>query len=103
MANIGHNQPPAVNANSLSPADKKKVKHVIQVLNDSMTRVAAEKQLQTDEINALHQTLGVDKRVLRRLAKAVFKTNFNEEVEANESFQDFYNLVVKDSSGDKDQ
>lgn len=95
MANIGHNQPPTVNANSLTAEDRKKIKHVIQILNDSMTRVAAERDLQKDEIDALYQTMGVDKKLIKRLAKAYFKSNYNEEVEANSTFEDFYSLVVK--------
>lgn len=95
MANIGHNQPPTVNANSLSVEDRKKIKHVIQLLNDSMTRVAAERDLQKDEIDALYQTLGVDKKLIKRMAKAYFKSNYSEEAEANSAFEDFYTLVVK--------
>ena len=95
MANIGHNQPPTVSINSLSVEDRKKIKNVIQILNDSMTRAAAERELQKDEVDALYQTMGIDKKLIKRMAKAYFKSNYNEEVEANSTFEDFYNLIVK--------
>lgn len=95
MSNIGHNQTPTVNVNSLTQEDKKKIKHVIQLLNDSMTRVASEKELQKDEVDALYQTMGINKKLIKRLAKAYFKANYNEEVEANNTFESFYSLIVK--------
>lgn len=96
MAGIGHNQP-HVSINSLSPEDRKKIKNVIMELNDSMTRVAAERDLQKQAIDNVYDTLGVDKKVIRRMAKAYFKANFNEESEENSKFEDFYTMIMKDS------
>lgn len=94
MSMIGHNKP-HVSINSLSPEDRKKIKGVIMELNDSMTRIAAERDLQKEAVNNLYDSLGVDKKLIKRLAKAYFKANFNEEIEENSTFEDFYSLIVK--------
>ena len=95
MSMIGHNNP-TVTVNALSSEDRKKLRKTIEALNDSMTRVAAERDLQKEAINNIFDELGVDKKTVRRMAKAYFKANFNEEVEENSNFEDFYNLIMKE-------
>lgn len=96
MSMIGHNNP-TVTINALSIEDRKKLRKTIEALNDSMTRVAAERELQKEAINNIFDELGVDKKVVRRMAKAHFKANFNEEVEENSNFEDFYKTIMKES------
>lgn len=101
ITGIGHNQPAFVSINSLSAEDKKKIKGVIMELNDSMTRMAAERDLQKEAINNINDALGVDKKLIKRMAKAYYKANYNEEVEENNTFEEFYDTIVsgKDSNG----
>jgi DNA-directed RNA polymerase subunit N (RpoN/RPB10) len=96
MAGIGHNKP-FVSVNSLSPDDKKKMKRAIMELNDSMTRVAAERELQKETINTLFDELGVEKKVIRRMAKVYYKANFGDEVEENKNFEEFYDTIIKNT------
>jgi hypothetical protein len=98
---IGHNQPVFVSINSLSAEDKKKIKGVIMELNDSMTRMSAERDLQKEAVNNINDALGVDKKLIKRMAKAYYKANYNEEVEENNTFEEFYDTIVsgKDSNG----
>lgn len=95
MAGIGHNKP-FVSPNSLSNEDKKKLKNVIYALNDSMTRMAAEKDLQKEAINEIFDELGIDKKIVRKMATTYFKANYNNVVEEEQNFQDFYNTVLKE-------
>ena len=101
ITGIGHNQPAFVSINSLSAEDKKKIKGVIVELNDSMTRMAAERDLQKEAVNNINDALGVDKKLIKRMAKAYYKANYNEEVEENNTFEEFYDTIVsgKDSNG----
>lgn len=101
ITGIGHNQPAFVSINSLSVEDKKKIKGVIMELNDSMTRMAAERDLQKEAVNNINDALGVDKKLIKRMAKAYYKANYNEEVEENNTFEEFYDTIVsgKDSNG----
>lgn len=94
MSNIGHNKP-HVSVNSLSQQDKQKLKNAIQEMNDSMTRVAAERDLQKEVLNKVFDEIGLDKKITRRMAKVYFKSNFNEEVDENKNFEELYTVVVK--------
>jgi cyanate lyase len=93
MTIIGHNHS-FTNVNSLSAEQKRELKKTIQDLNDSMTRVQAEKELQKEAIDAIAENLNLDKKMVRRLAKVYFKANFNEESEENKTFEEFYQLIV---------
>jgi ABC-type microcin C transport system permease subunit YejB len=93
MSVIGHNQS-NVNINSLSTEQKQQLKKAIQELNDSMTRAAAERELQKEGINDISEKLGLDKKLVRRLAKTYFKANFNQESEENKTFEEFYTVLI---------
>ena len=88
---------PSVNISSLNDMERKKLKKAIMELNDSMTRVSAERDLQKEIISALFDELGVDKKLIRRLAKAYFKANFGQEVEENKAFEESYDLIIKNT------
>lgn len=88
---------PAINISSLNDMERKKLKKAIMEMNDSMTRVSAERDLQKEIINILHDELGVDKKLIRRLAKAYFKANFGQEVEENKAFEESYDLIIKNT------
>jgi hypothetical protein len=88
---------PAINISSLNDMERKKLKKAIMEMNDSMTRVSAERDLQKEIINTLHDELGVDKKLIRRLAKAYFKANFGQEVEENKAFEESYDLIIKNT------
>lgn len=96
MAGIGHNKP-HVSVNSLSPEDKKKIKNAIVGLNDSMTRASAERDYQKETINNISQEVGLDKKIIRRMAKTFYKSNFSEEQDDNKNFEELYTVIVKDT------
>jgi hypothetical protein len=94
MGMIGHNSA-TTSVESLSPEDKKVLRKAIMEMNDSMTRVGAERDLQKEIINETFDKLGVDKKMIRRLARVYFKANFNDEVEENNQFESFYDEVMR--------
>lgn len=94
MSTIGHNQKNFVSVNSLSQLDKDKLKGSIKELNDSMIRVAAEKDLQKEILQKICEDLGLDKKLVRRMAKVYYRANFNDEMEENKTFEDFYTIVM---------
>ena len=79
----------------LSPEDKKVLKKAILELNDSMTRVSAERELQKEIIAETFGKLGVDKKMIRKLANVYYKANFNDEVALNNEFEAFYDEVLQ--------
>lgn len=100
MSMVGHNQKNFVGVNSLSDNDRKKLKGAIQELNDSMTRAAAEKDVQKDIITKICDDLGLDKKLVRKMGKTYFKANFNSEVEEQKTFEEFYEIII--NGGKKD-
>lgn len=94
MGMIGHNST-TTSIEALSPEDKKVLRKAIMELNDSMTRTGAERDLQKEIINETFDKLGVDKKMIRRMAKVYFKANFNEEIEENNQFETFYDEVLR--------
>lgn len=94
MSGIGHNQN-YVSIESLSDEDKNKLRSAIQSLNDSMTRAAAERDFQKEAINEVADATGVDKKIIRRMAKVYFRANYSQEQEDNRQFEEFYDGVMK--------
>jgi len=93
MSNFGHNSN-FMSANSLTTEQRKRLKNAIIELNDSLTRVASERELQKETINELHDELGIEKKVLRRMARTYFNANFKMEQEEHKTFEEFYELVL---------
>lgn len=100
MSMLGHNQKNFVSVNSLSENDRKKLKGAIQEINDSMTRAAAEKELQKETITKICEELGLDRKIVRKMGKTYFKANFNTEVEEQKTFEEFYDIII--NGGKKD-
>jgi hypothetical protein len=96
MGMIGHNSA-TTSVEALSSEDRKVLRKAIMEMNDSMTRVGAERDLQKEIINETFDKLGVDKKMIRRLARVYFKANFNDEVEENNQFESFYDEVIRKS------
>jgi ABC-type microcin C transport system permease subunit YejB len=95
MAGMGHNQKTYVSINGLSEADKKRVKDAVLEMNDSMTRIAAERDLQKDTLVRMEDQLGIDKKMLRRMARVYFKSNYAQEQDENRNFEEMYDGVMK--------
>lgn len=92
---IGHNsQSKVTNVNSLSAVDKDKLKGYIQEMNDSLTRISAERDLQKEILDKAFEEIGLDKKLVRRMSKVYYKSNFSEEVENDNTFQEFYEMII---------
>lgn len=83
---------------SLTTADKQKLKNAILELNDSMTRQSAEADLQKDVLKNVAEELNLEKKLVGRLAKTYFKSNFNNQVEDNKLFEEFYSILLTGSA-----
>lgn len=93
MTVIGHNQQNR-SVNSLSSTDRQKLRSIIQEMDDSMTRQAAERELQKEILAKMEDELGLDKKLVKKMAKTAHKATFKDEVEENRTFEEFYELVV---------
>lgn len=94
MSNIGHNQPVYVSINALNEQQKKELKDAIRQMNDSMTRMAAERDFQKEALKEISDKTGVNKKIIRRMAKVYYKSNYAEEQEENRQFEEFYDGIM---------
>jgi len=90
MSNIGNNS----GVPSLTADDIKKVVDAIQTINDSMTRVDAERDLVKDTINKLHEEIAFPKKLLRRLAKTHYRRSFESDTQENRDFESTYETIT---------
>jgi len=94
MSMIGHNQQQR-SVQGLTDEDRKILRKAVLEMNDSMTRVGAERELQKETTNEIADKLGIDKKLFRRMSRAYFKANFKEEVQENTDFEEFYTTVME--------
>ena len=74
--------------------DPQKVRAAIVELDNSMTRTDAERDLQKEIISKVSEEQGIDKRVVRKMARAYHKSNFQDETAQNEEFETTYTNVM---------
>lgn len=94
MANIGHNQKKR-SLTSLTNGEKEKLKGVVKELNDSLTRVASERDFQKDAINSAAEEIGLEKKLIRKLAKVYFTATYDQEVDDQNEFRDYYDNLFR--------
>lgn len=94
MAGIGHNQQQR-SVQGLNEGERKQLRKAVMEMNDSMTRVGAERELQKETTNEICGQLGLDKKLFKRMSRAYFKANFRDEVQENTDFEEFYTAVME--------
>ena len=94
MAGIGHNQQQR-SVQGLNDGERKQLRKAIMEMNDSMTRVGAERELQKETTDEICGQLGLDKKLFKRMSRAYFKANFKDEVQENTDFEEFYTAVME--------
>jgi ABC-type microcin C transport system permease subunit YejB len=97
MTGIGHNQQQR-SVQGLTEEDRKILRRAVLEMNDSMTRVGAERELQKETISEVSNKLGIDKKLLRRMAKSYFLANYKDVVQENSDFEEFYSAVMEKTS-----
>lgn len=94
MSMIGHNQQQR-SVQGLTDEDRKRLRKAVLEMNDSLTRIGAERELQKEIVNEMADQLGMDKKLFKRMARAYFKANFQSEVQENTDFEEFYTTVIE--------
>lgn len=79
---------------NLTDKDRKKVRDAVEEMINSMTRQAAERDLQKEIAAKIKEETGVMPRTFKRMAKVAFKANFSEEVAHHEEFEELYQEVI---------
>ena len=100
MSMIGHNQQQR-SVQGLTEEDRKRLRKAVMEMNDSMTRVGAERELQKEITNEVADKLGMDKKLFKRMSRAYFRANFKDEVQENTDFEEFYSAVMEKTVADE--
>lgn len=77
-----------------NPADRAKVKKMLDEISASYTRIAAEKDLIKETIADLSKQYEIPKKILAKMAKTYHKQSFYAEQEEHGDFEELYENVV---------
>lgn len=77
-----------------NPEDRKKLLNAIKEIDNSMTRVAAERDFQKDAITAVADDLDLEKKYVRKLASIYHKQNFAQVQADQEEVETLYELIT---------
>jgi hypothetical protein len=74
----------------MTPADAKKLKEGLAEISGSMTRTEGERDFVNESLKILCEELSINKRVLRKVARAYHKQNLAEEQAINTEVEELY-------------
>jgi hypothetical protein len=74
--------------------DAQKIKNAIVEISNSMTRSDAEKELVREIIKKINEEEGIDRRLLRKMARVYHKQNFQEESSLNSEFEELFSNIM---------
>jgi len=74
--------------------EMKTIRNCLDEVMDSMTRVAAERDLQKEITSRIKDETTVAPRVFRKMAKTAFAASFSQEQELFEEFETLYQEIV---------
>lgn len=72
---------------------KLKLKNAIREMSDSYVRVEAERDLQKAILETVSEEIGVEKKIIRKMARAFHKQDFDKLREENQTFEVSYESV----------
>ena len=80
---------------ALSKEAQEQLKDAIHELSDSFTRIDAERDLQKNILEDAYNSLGVNKSLIKKLAKVYNKNKFNDEKDNYNTFEEFYEALFE--------
>lgn len=77
-----------------NPKDQAKIKTMLGEISNSLTRIAAERDLIKETVASLSEEFEVDKKILNKMARIFHKQNFTEVTAENEELDLLYESIV---------
>ena len=77
-----------------SDSDRKEFANAIREISNSMTRVEAERDLVNEIIKDQSEKFQINKKIIRKIAKAYHKQNLAEEQHDHEEFVELYQEII---------
>lgn len=78
-----------------SPADRAKIKKMLEEVSNSMTRIAAERDLIKETITEVSKEFELPKKYLNKMARTYHKQNFHTEQADHEEFESLYTTILQ--------
>lgn len=78
----------------MTDGDKKLFRAALDVLSEHMTTIETERDMIKDAISDLSDQFDLDKKTIRKIAKAYHKQTFGEEKKSFEEFETMYEEIV---------
>jgi hypothetical protein len=83
-----------------NPEDRKRLLGAIKEIDNSMTRVAAERDFQKDAVNTVADELDLEKKYVRKLASIYHKQNLSQVQQETEEVFELYDLIIGTNDDD---
>jgi hypothetical protein len=80
--------------NDLTPQNKKELLESLKIIDAAMHRQDAERSLIKAEKKKIREALDLKTKVVNRLAKSFFRSNFREEKDDFEEFESIFKAVL---------
>ena len=80
--------------NDLTPQNKKELLESLKIIDAAMHRSDAERSLIKVEKKKIRDALDLKTKVVNRLAKSFFRSNFREEKDEFEEFESIFKAVL---------
>lgn len=77
-----------------NPADRIKIKKMLQEISDSYLRMSAERELIKETITEMSKEFELPKKTLNKMAKVYHKQNFHKEQAEYDEFESLYTTIV---------
>lgn len=81
-----------------NPEERVAIFNAIKEISNSFIRSDAEKSLVLSIITEMSEKYNIEKKVLRKMAKTYYKSNFLEEKNAYEEFEDLYTVITGETT-----
>lgn len=82
-----------VDINSLSVADREKLKKTVKDIDDNLTVILGHREYIKTAIDDLSNEINVDKKLIRKVSKTFHKASFEMDKSDNESFEEIYTTL----------
>lgn len=80
-----------------NPTDREKLFKVIKEIDNSMTRVDAERDYQKEAIEAISEELELEKKYVRKVARIYHRQNYSLVQQENDEVGQLYETIVSDA------
>lgn len=81
-----------------SITDRQKVKAALVECTHAFQRIEDEQESIKEMINDVAEKTGINKKLLRRVARTMYKHTYSDVIQENEEFETLYELLVKDKA-----